>query len=125
MYGMIFNDVYCHSTPSKAMLAVLSRFGATPKYVLTPARGADASNDRAWLVLVVYQNRILAQGAGRSKAVAREIACEKVLVDLMRMQAEEIAKGGRTELFRAYAGKGPLPACFARYLRKKPSLVAQ
>ena len=33
-------------TWSKAMLAVLSRFGVTPKYVLTPARGSnpDGSN---------------------------------------------------------------------------------
>lgn len=111
-------------TWSKAMLAVLSRFGVTPKYVLTPARGSNPDGSKPWVVLVVYQNRVLAKGAGRSKAAAREVACEKVLTDLMHMQVEEIARGGRTELFSAYAGKAPLPQCFTQYLSKKRVLAA-
>lgn len=111
-------------TWSKAMLAVLSRFGVTPKYVLTPTRGTIGGGE-PWAVMVVYKNHILAKGTGRSKAVAREVACEKVLIDLMRMQEQEIAKGGRTELFSAYAGKAPLPTCFTQYLSKKRRLAAE
>lgn len=111
-------------TWSKAMLAVLSRFGVTPKYVLTAARGTNREGSKPWVVLVVYQGRILAQGEGHSKRVAREVACEKVLTDLMHMQEDEIAKGGRTELFSAYAGKAPLPRCFTKYLASKQRLEA-
>ena len=113
---------------SKATLAVLSRFGITPKYVLVPNQGQGGKGKKIgkepWAVMVTYNDKVLGQGQGSSKAQAREVACQIVLTELMQMQESQVQGGAATELFHAYAGKAPVPESFTQYLRSKPPLRA-
>ena len=96
---------------SKATLAVLSRFGITPKYVLVPNQGQGGKGkkiDEAWAVMVTYNDKVLGQGKGSTRR-AREVACQIVLTELMQMQESRVQGGAATELFHAYAGKAPVP----------------
>jgi ribonuclease D len=111
---------------SKATLALLSRFGVTPKYVLAPNRGPGPDEGKGdkepWMIMVICDGKVLGQGNGSSKAQAREVACQVVLRELMQLLETQLLSGTVTELFHAYAGKAPVPASFAQYLKSKPQM---
>ena len=51
-----------------------------------------------------------------------QVACQVVLRELMQLLETQLLSGTVTELFHAYAGKAPVPASFAQYLKSKPQM---